>query len=84
MIQKVRKFTSLFLVFAILMMQITATASAITPNDNSGSDFLGRFVSANDNDNLENIAVDIYRIIDQIHETSDMTVFDREYPAKAR
>lgn len=79
MIQKTRKFTSLFLVFAILMMQITATASAIAPNDDSGSNFLGRFVSANDNDNLENIAVDIYRIIDQIHETSDMTVFDREY-----
>ena len=79
MIQKTRKFTSFFLVFAILMMQITATVSAISPDDGMGSDFVGHFVSTNDNENLENIAVDIYRIVDQIHETSDLTVFDREY-----
>ena len=55
MIQKTRKFTSFFLVFAILMMQITATVSAISPDDGMGSDFVGHFVSTNDNENLENI-----------------------------
>ena len=59
MIQKTRKFTSFFLVFAILMMQITATVSAISPDDGMGSDFVGHFVSTNDNENLEKIAVDM-------------------------
>lgn len=79
MTQQIRKFTSLLLIFAILMIQIAVTASAITLDTITESDFVGRFMSSDDNDNLENIAVDIYRITDQIQETSDLTVFDREY-----